>query len=82
MSPVRSSVHRRAVFAAALLFAVLAGRAAAEPALWKVEGPQATVWLFGSVHALKPALAWRSSRMDAALQAADALYLEIPNADD
>jgi uncharacterized protein YbaP (TraB family) len=57
-------------------------RAIAEPALWKVEGPHATIWLFGSVHALKPALAWRSARMDAAMKSADALYLEIANADD
>jgi uncharacterized protein YbaP (TraB family) len=57
-------------------------QAIAEPALWKVEGPHATIWLFGSVHALKPALAWRSARMDAAMKSAGVLYLEIPDADD
>jgi uncharacterized protein YbaP (TraB family) len=56
--------------------------AIAEPALWKVQGPHATVWLFGSVHALKPSLTWRSPALDAAMKDAAALYLEIPDADD
>jgi uncharacterized protein len=54
----------------------------AEPALWKVQGPQATVYLFGTIHVLKPATAWNSPKVDRALKAADALYLEIDNADD
>jgi len=56
--------------------------AIAEPALWKVQGPHATVWLFGSVHMLKPGLTWRSPALDSALAKAGALYLEIPDADD
>ena len=41
----------------AALFAAVSAHA--EPALWVVKGPHATVYLFGSVHALKkgPALA-------------------------
>jgi uncharacterized protein YbaP (TraB family) len=76
---------RRAL--AVLLAAVLAvlffeGPALAEPALWKVEGAHATVYLFGTIHVLKPTTIWRSPRIDAALKAADAVYLEIANADD
>ena len=40
----------------ALLLAV--GRAQAEPALWVVKGPHATVYLFGSVHVLKKDDPW------------------------
>ncbi|HEY2049773.1 MAG TPA: TraB/GumN family protein [Caulobacteraceae bacterium] len=78
------SASRRALAALAALFALgLGGQAAqAEPALWKVQGPHATVWLFGSIHALKSQDSWKSPRVDAALKASDALYLEIDNADD
>lgn len=75
---------RRALATIAALFALgLGGRAAwAEPALWKVQGPHATVWLFGSIHVLKPGDPWTSPRIEAALKASNALYLEIDNADD
>jgi uncharacterized protein len=71
-----------AALAALLALAFGAGTAWAEPALWKVQGPHATVWLFGSVHALKSSDSWNSPRIQAALKASDALYLEIANADD
>jgi uncharacterized protein YbaP (TraB family) len=72
------------VFGLALAAQIIAcpARAIAEPAIWKVQGPHATVWLFGSIHALKPDLKWRSAKMDAALKSSDALWLEIDNADD
>lgn len=67
------------LLALALLSAPIAR---AEPALWKVQGPHATVWLFGSIHALKPGLAWKTPKVEAAFAAADQLWLEVPNADD
>jgi uncharacterized protein YbaP (TraB family) len=68
---------------ALLLFTVgLATPAMAEPALWKVTGPDTTIWLFGTVHVLKPDTVWDSPRIDAAIKSADALWLEIPDADD
>jgi hypothetical protein len=71
------------VFGMALAVPLLAPSVvSAEPALWKIQGPHATVWLFGSVHVLKPGTQWRSARIDAALKDAGALYLEIDNADD
>ncbi|HEX4742717.1 MAG TPA: TraB/GumN family protein [Caulobacteraceae bacterium] len=75
---------RRALAAFATLLALAFGAQAAraEPALWKVQGAHATVWLFGSIHALKSSDAWNSPRIEAALKASDALYLEIDNADD
>jgi uncharacterized protein YbaP (TraB family) len=59
-----------------------AGAASAEPALWKVKGSGATIYLFGTVHVLKPDTAWRSAKIDAALKSADVLWLEVTNADD
>ncbi len=61
---------------------VLALPAAAEPALWKVQGPHATVYLFGTVHVLKPAVQWRTPKIDAAFKSADVLYEEIKDGDD
>lgn len=69
-------------FLAALLFG---GAVAADappilghPALWRVTGKHSTVYLFGSVHVLSPALAWRDARVDAAIRAADTFYFEAP----
>lgn len=74
---------RTALIPFALLFGIcLAGSAAAEPALWKVQGAKATVYLFGTVHVLKPETVWRSPKIDAAIKSADALWLEVPNPDD
>ena len=56
--------------------------AAAEPALWKVQGPHATVYLFGTVHVLKPATQWRSPRIEAAFKASGVLWEEIKDGDD
>jgi uncharacterized protein len=70
----------RLLATAALAFT--ATHAAAEPALWKVQGPKATVYLFGTVHVLKPTTVWHSPKIDAAFNASGALYEEIVNADD
>ncbi len=51
---------------------------AGHPALWRVTGTHSTVYLFGSVHVLSPALAWRDARIDAAIRAADTFYFEAP----
>lgn len=57
-------------------------RAAAEPAIWVVKGPHATVYLFGTIHALKPDQPWRSAKIDTAIQQSQSLWLEVPNVDD
>jgi uncharacterized protein YbaP (TraB family) len=57
--------------------------AQAEPAIWVVKGPHATVYLFGTVHALSKDDTWRSSpKVDAAIKQSQTLWLEIPNVDD
>jgi len=65
-----------------LLVLGLGTPACAEPALWKVTGPDTTIWLFGTVHVLKPETVWDTPRIAAAIKSADALWLEIPDADD
>jgi uncharacterized protein YbaP (TraB family) len=65
-----------------LLGLALALPAAADPALWKVQGPHATVYLFGTVHALKKTTAWRSPKFEAAFAASTTLWEEVANADD
>lgn len=54
----------------------------AEPAIWVVKGPHATVYLFGTIHALQPDHPWQSGKIDAAIKESGTLWLEIPNIDD
>jgi len=68
-----------------LIFAALlaaAHSAHAEPAIWVVKGPHATVYLFGTIHALRKSDSWHSAKIDAAIQQSQTLWLEIPNVDD
>lgn len=45
-------------------------------ALWRVGDEDTTVWLFGTIHLLDPAIVWRRPAVDAALADADVVYLE------
>jgi uncharacterized protein YbaP (TraB family) len=49
----------------------------AKPALWLVRSQTATIYLFGTVHILKPDTPWRSPKLDHAFTAAKELWLEI-----
>jgi len=46
------------------------------PAMWTFSDDDTTVYLFGTVHLLRPDVTWRSPALDAALQEADTLVLE------
>jgi hypothetical protein len=50
---------------------------AAEPALWIVRDEDSTIYLFGTVHALRPTVTWRTPRIEAALKESDELKVEI-----
>lgn len=65
----------------AAMFAV-ATPAAAAPALWVVKDADSTIYLFGTVHLLKPGLDWRSPRLDSALAESPELILEVTGMDD
>jgi uncharacterized protein len=50
----------------------------ADPALWVVKDKDTTIYLFGTVHALKPHLSWFDSAVRKAFDASQQLVLEIP----
>ena len=67
----------------ALAGALAGGVARAEPALWAAHGANgSTVYLLGTVHALRKETVWRSPKIAAAFAASQDLWLEIPDVDD
>ena len=52
------------------------------PALWVIKDADSTLYLFGTVHLLRPTTGWGTDRVDAAFDSADKLILEISNPDD
>jgi uncharacterized protein YbaP (TraB family) len=63
------------IFALAL---TAAAPAKAQPPVWVVRGPHATIVLFGSVHLLPPGLDWEPPGLKQALGQATDLWFEIP----
>lgn len=62
---------------AAICTVMLAGAARAEPAMWVVKDADSTLYLFGTVHILRPQTVWRTPKIDAAIAQASELWLEI-----
>ena len=54
-----------------------AGEVQATPAMWSVKGAHGTVYLFGTVHVMKPTVRWETEKEQAAFKASGTLYLEI-----
>jgi len=52
------------------------------PALWSISDADSTIYLFGTVHVLRPDTPWGSARVDAAFDASDNVIFEISNPDD
>jgi uncharacterized protein YbaP (TraB family) len=52
-------------------------KAAATPALWVVKDADTTIYLFGTVHVLKPGIPWFSGDIKRAFDQSDELVLEI-----
>jgi uncharacterized protein YbaP (TraB family) len=73
-------MHLRLVLAAlALLVASpTPPRVPADPPLWVVRDADTTIYLFGSVHWLKPNFGWFDDQVRAAFDRADTLVLETP----
>lgn len=57
---------------------VLSSAAIADPAMWRVSDADSEIYLFGSVHVLKPTTEWRTGTLDDALTRADEIYFELP----
>ena len=62
--------------------ASLASRGGAGPALWVVRDADSTIYLFGTVHVLRPTTIWRWAPVEEAFDSADEVWLEISNPDD
>jgi uncharacterized protein len=60
----------------------VAAAASSEPALWAASDGHATIYLFGTAHAVKPGSNWRSPALDAAIKASHRLWLEVQGSDD
>jgi uncharacterized protein YbaP (TraB family) len=52
------------------------------PAIWVVRDEDSTLYLFGTVHVLKPDTPWGTGKVDAAYAASDNVVFEISNPDD
>ncbi len=52
------------------------------PALWVIKDDDSTLYLFGTVHVLRPTTAWGSPQVDAAFDASQNVIFEISNPDD
>ncbi len=52
------------------------------PALWLIEDADSRIWLFGTVHVLRPNTPWGTAKVEAALAEADTLILEIKDPND
>jgi uncharacterized protein YbaP (TraB family) len=73
-------LHRFALALVAPAFMAAAmgvGPVRAEPALWAIKDKDSTIYLFGTIHVLKPTTQWRSAKIDKAFQEADDVVMEI-----
>ena len=48
----------------------------AAPAIWEVSDSDSKVWLFGSVHVLPPAIAWRTPKLDDLVKQSEQVFFE------
>ncbi|NGM52042.1 TraB/GumN family protein [Caulobacter sp. 602-2] len=82
---LRSSVKAARRLVVGLVSVLALGAATpslADPALWKIKDHDSTIYLFGTVHVLRPETQWRSAKLDGALKSTDELVLEVVGADD
>ena len=54
----------------------------ADPALWVVKDADTTIYLFGTVHVLKPGLEWFDEGVKEAFDKSDVLVMELPDGAD
>lgn len=75
---LRGVVRRlsRVVIAAGIAWMAAAGAASAVPAMWEVRDRDSVVYLFGSMHVLRPDVRWRTAVFDRAYAAADKVWFE------
>jgi uncharacterized protein YbaP (TraB family) len=64
------------LLAAFLLFLGVPTAAFADPAMWVVKQKDSTVYLLGTVHALKPGVDWRSPKLEDAFKSSGEYWME------
>jgi uncharacterized protein YbaP (TraB family) len=69
---------RRTIATAVVAASVLGAPALAQPAMWAVKDADSTIYLFGTVHLLKPETQWKTPKLEAAIKEAEQLWLELP----
>ncbi len=72
---------RRTVATAIVALAACGAPANAQPAIWAVKDADSTIYMLGTVHLLKPDTAWKSEKLERAMQEAQELWLELPTTD-
>ncbi len=73
---------RRFALALVVLLAAGASPVLAEPALWVIKDNDSTIYLFGTIHVLKPTTQWRSPKIAKAFGSAGDVVTEIVEPDD
>lgn len=74
---------RRAVLGLVSVLAIGAATPSlADPALWVVKDKDSTIYLFGTVHVLRPQTQWRTPKLEEAFKASEELITEVTDADD
>lgn len=61
---------------------VVAPKPSEGPAIWVIRDHDSTIYLFGTIHLLRPETKWRTPKFEAALASADELWFEITDGDD
>lgn len=80
--PGAAHAEQAAAPAAAVAVAPIPRAEGAGPPLWVVKDADSTVYLYGTVHLLRPGTAWGSDKVDAAFASASDIWVEIANQDD
>ena len=62
---------------AVMALAMGASPVLAEPSLWVIKDKDSTIYLFGTVHVLRPETQWRTPKIAKAFEAADDVVMEI-----
>lgn len=54
----------------------------ARPALWVIRDEDSTLYLFGTIHVLRPGTDWQTPEVQAAFDSASDIWMEVSNPDD
>jgi uncharacterized protein YbaP (TraB family) len=76
-----SRAVRRSVATAFVAIAACSAPAFAQPAIWTVKDADSIIYLLGTVHLLKPDTVWKTDKLEAALNEAQDVWLELPTTD-